>query len=137
MSIAAYVEGTRLMGNGIYARMSMLADDVPQLIAEHVAATCGWHPELTLIHDGTAAAATHAGEAGHTPCAVEATPAVVSTPTLEPTPLKRQNPLPSSWGPRLALISRRQRPELTALSPDLIIETIAKPEATGPANQSI
>ncbi len=134
MSIAAYVEGTRLMGNGIYARMSMLADDVPQLIAEHVAATCGWHPELTLIHDGTAAAATHAGEAGHMPCAVEATPAVVSTPTLEPTAaVEATKSVAIVLGTALGVgFPAASDLELAALAPDLIIETIAKPEAIGP-----
>lgn len=63
MSVAAYVDGGRLLGNGLYARMSVLGDDVRPLIADATRSACGWRPELTVIHDGTAAAAVHAGEA--------------------------------------------------------------------------
>jgi hypothetical protein len=62
MSIAAYMDGGRLLGNGIYARMQQLAEDVRPLIAGRVATRCGRRIDITLIHDGTAAAAVHAGE---------------------------------------------------------------------------
>lgn len=61
VSIAAYVRGGRLLGNGIYARMSELAEDVRPVLAEHVRARCGRAVRVHLIHDGTAAAALHAG----------------------------------------------------------------------------
>jgi hypothetical protein len=62
MSIAAYVDGGRLLGNGIYARMQQLADDVRPLLTDGVAALCGRRIRITILHDGTAAAAVHAGE---------------------------------------------------------------------------
>ena len=67
LCIAAYVREGKLLGNGIYARMSLLGEDIRILLAEALAkqgipAVC-----LHLIHDGTAAAAVHAGEAD---CAV-------------------------------------------------------------------
>lgn len=61
MSIAAYVQGGTLLGNGIYARMSRIADDVRTLIAARVAEISDRRPVLHIIHDGTAAAATYAG----------------------------------------------------------------------------
>lgn len=63
VSIAAYVDGGRLLGNGIYARMSELMPDVRPLLAEAVRVRCGRAVRVHLIHDGTAAAALHAGEA--------------------------------------------------------------------------
>ncbi len=62
LSMAAYVEGGRLLGNGIYARMSMLGDDVRPLLEKAVHERCGLVCRISLIHDGTAAAALHAGE---------------------------------------------------------------------------
>ncbi|MGC9347960.1 MAG: hypothetical protein ACP5JG_07475 [Anaerolineae bacterium] len=61
MSIAAYVRAGTLLGNGIYARMCQLGEDVRPLLAERVAEMIGWRPALHVIHDGTAAAALHAG----------------------------------------------------------------------------
>jgi hypothetical protein len=60
--VAAYVEGGRLLGNGIYAQMSALADDLRPLLAQSVADQTGRPVRVALIHDGTAAAAVHAGE---------------------------------------------------------------------------
>lgn len=62
LSVAAYVDAGRLLGNGIYARMSTLAADVRPLIAAAVQARSGITSRIHLIHDGTAAAALHAGE---------------------------------------------------------------------------
>jgi hypothetical protein len=62
LCIAAYVRGGRLLGNGIYATMSTLAADVRPLLSKAVAVHIGWAPNIHLIHDGTAAAAVHAGE---------------------------------------------------------------------------
>jgi hypothetical protein len=67
MSIAAYVREGVLFGNGIYARMSRLSRDARTLIAHHVAHRSAdiparRAPRLHIIHDGTAAAALHAGE---------------------------------------------------------------------------
>ena len=61
-SIAAYVEGGAVLGNGIYALMRHLADDVRPLVADSVAAACDRRIRLAIIHDGAAAAAVHAGE---------------------------------------------------------------------------
>lgn len=63
LSVASYVEGGRLLGNGIYARMSRLATDVRPLVEGAVAARMGRGVRVRFIHDGTAAAALHAGEA--------------------------------------------------------------------------
>jgi hypothetical protein len=63
LSVAAYVEGGRLLGNGIYARMSRLATDVRPLVEGAVATRTGRGVRVRFIHDGTAAAALHAGEA--------------------------------------------------------------------------
>ncbi len=62
VSIAAYVRGGELLGNGGYARMRQLAEDVRPLIADRVSATCGRRIRIAIVHDGTAAAAVHAGE---------------------------------------------------------------------------
>ncbi len=63
VSIAAYVRGGELLGNGGYARMRQLAKDARPLIADRVSTTCGREVRIAIIHDGTAAAAVHAGEA--------------------------------------------------------------------------
>jgi hypothetical protein len=60
--VAAYVEGGRLLGNGIYAQMSALADDLRPVLAQSVAGRTGHPVRVALIHDGTAAAGVHAGE---------------------------------------------------------------------------
>jgi hypothetical protein len=60
--IAAYVEGGRLLGNGIYAQMSMLANDLRPVLAQSLAGAARHPVRVALIHDGTAAAAVHAGE---------------------------------------------------------------------------
>lgn len=62
LSIAAYVDAGQVLGNGIYARMSTLAADVRPLLATAVRARNGTTSRIHLIHDGTAAAAVHAGE---------------------------------------------------------------------------
>ncbi len=62
LSVAAYVQGGRLLGNGLYANLSTLADDTRPLLAEAVRARTGRHVQVHLIHDGTAACAIHAGE---------------------------------------------------------------------------
>jgi hypothetical protein len=62
LCVAAYVQGGRLLGNGIYAQMSALADDLRPVLAQSVAHRTGHPVRVSLIHDGTAAAAVHAGE---------------------------------------------------------------------------
>ena len=61
LSVAAYVRGGRLLGNGIYARMSDAYADVRAALEAAVKARTGRAVRLLLIHDGTAAAALHAG----------------------------------------------------------------------------
>ena len=61
ISIAAYTEGGRLLGNGIYAHMNRLATDVRPLLADRVMALGGGRHRCHIVHDGTAAAALHAG----------------------------------------------------------------------------
>jgi hypothetical protein len=61
ISIAAYTDGGKLLGNGIYARMSRLAPDVRPLLADRVMALGGGLRRYHVVHDGTAAAALHAG----------------------------------------------------------------------------
>ncbi|MCU0519837.1 MAG: hypothetical protein MUF84_03990 [Anaerolineae bacterium] len=92
MSIAAYVDGGRLLGNGMYARMSTLADDVRPLIAAGVATACRWRPELTVIHDGTAAAAVHAGGVGPSAVVVVGTALGVGFPPASAEGLRRIAP---------------------------------------------
>ncbi len=62
LSVAAYVQGGRLLGNGIYARMSTLGEDVRLLLQEAVRERTRRVVRIHLIHDGTAASALHAGE---------------------------------------------------------------------------
>ncbi len=62
LCMAAYVRGGRLLGNGIYATMSTLTADVRPLLSEAIAQQIGCDLNIHLIHDGTAAAAVHAGE---------------------------------------------------------------------------
>jgi hypothetical protein len=62
LCIAAYVDGGRLLGNGLYAKMSLLADDVRPLLAEAVKSQTGQVVQIHPIHDGTAACTLHAGE---------------------------------------------------------------------------
>ncbi len=63
MSIAAYVRGGRLLGNGLYARMQVLSEDAVGLITDAVAGEIAVSICPILVHDGTAAALLHAGEA--------------------------------------------------------------------------
>lgn len=66
LSVAAYVRGGELLGNGMYAEMMALtgaARDVRVLLADALAAR-GEHVRIHVIHDGTAAAAFHAGAEG-------------------------------------------------------------------------
>lgn len=62
LSVAAYVSDGHLLGNGLYAQMDGLAADVQSLISARVRQLCGVDLSLSFIHDGTAAAALHAGE---------------------------------------------------------------------------
>jgi hypothetical protein len=66
VSFAAYVRGGKLLGNGIYARMMQVTsgDDVRPRLAEAIHARTGRRVHIRPIHDGTAAAALHAGESG-------------------------------------------------------------------------
>jgi len=61
ISIAAYTDGGRLLGNGIYARMSRLATDIRPMLAARVRDLGGGLRRHYIVHDGTAAAALHAG----------------------------------------------------------------------------
>lgn len=61
LSVAAYVRGGRLLGNGIYARISDAYADANAALEAAVAARAARAVRLRLIHDGTAAAALHAG----------------------------------------------------------------------------
>jgi hypothetical protein len=62
MSVAAYVEGGRLLGNGPYTAIHVLGNDARTVLSETVAARVGQEVRVHPIHDGTAAAAMHAGE---------------------------------------------------------------------------
>ena len=62
LSVAAYVQNGRLLGNGIYAQMHALAEDIRPSLVESVKARTGVTFRMHFIHDGTAAAALHAGE---------------------------------------------------------------------------
>ncbi len=62
LSVAAYVDGGRLLGNGLYATLSALAGDVRPLLAEALQARTGRLWRVHVIHDGTAAGAIYAGE---------------------------------------------------------------------------
>jgi hypothetical protein len=63
MSIAAYVRGGKLLGNGLYARMQVLSEDAAGLIADAVTREGAPSIRPIIVHDGTAAALLHAGEA--------------------------------------------------------------------------
>jgi hypothetical protein len=60
--IAAYVQRGRLFGNGIYAQMNILAEDVRIYLSRKLREQAGIDSNIHIIHDGTAAAAVHAGE---------------------------------------------------------------------------
>ncbi len=62
LSVAAYVQNGRLLGNGIYAQMHAVAEDIRPSLVEQVRARVGVRAHLRFIHDGTAAAALYAGE---------------------------------------------------------------------------
>ena len=62
LSVAAYVQNGRLLGNGVYAQMHALAEDIRPSLAELVKARTGVTLRMHFIHDGTAAAALYAGE---------------------------------------------------------------------------
>jgi len=62
ISLAAYVRDGHLLGNGLYATMSTLSEDVRPLLAASIAARVGYTVHVHPIHDGTAAAAMYAGE---------------------------------------------------------------------------
>ncbi len=61
LSVAAYVRGGQLRGNGIYARISDAYADANAALEAAVEARTSHAVRLHLIHDGTAAAALHAG----------------------------------------------------------------------------
>jgi hypothetical protein len=61
LSVATYVRGGRLLGSGPYAQMGCLARDVRPLLAEATSQLTGRSLSIHPIHDGTAAAALHAG----------------------------------------------------------------------------
>lgn len=65
LGVAAYVRDGRLLGQGLYANLSTLADDARPLLAEAVRVRIGRAVRVHLIHDGTAAGAVYAG-APHT-----------------------------------------------------------------------
>lgn len=62
ISIAAYVEGEKLLGNGLYAQMSLISRDVSTLLTQEIKRKYQIETYIKLIHDGTAAGAIHAGE---------------------------------------------------------------------------
>ena len=62
LSVAAYVRDGRPLGNGLYAQMGALAADTQRSLADAVSRQTGEKVQAHLIHDGTAAAALHAGE---------------------------------------------------------------------------
>jgi hypothetical protein len=66
-SVAAYIADNQpLPGQGgPYARLAALAEDTGGMLADGVRRRVGHAVDLTLLHDGTAAARTYAG-AGHT-----------------------------------------------------------------------
>jgi hypothetical protein len=61
LSVAAYVQGGQLLGNGLYASLNALADDARPLLADAVHVRTGRAMRVHLIHDGTAACALYAG----------------------------------------------------------------------------
>ncbi len=62
LSVAAYVRDGQLLGNGVYAQLTFLDADTEVLVADAVEARTGISARVHFIHDGTAAAAMHAGE---------------------------------------------------------------------------
>jgi hypothetical protein len=62
LAVAAYVDGGRLLGNGLYATLNGASDDARPALAAAMAEQSGSAARVRLIHDGTAAAAVHAGE---------------------------------------------------------------------------
>ncbi len=61
LSVAAYVEDGRLLGNGLYANISALERDTRPLLSAAASQRIGKAVRVHPIHDGTAAAALHAG----------------------------------------------------------------------------
>jgi hypothetical protein len=61
LSVAAYVQGGRLLGNGLYVSLNALTDDARPLLADAVRAQTGRAMRVHLIHDGTAACTLYAG----------------------------------------------------------------------------
>jgi hypothetical protein len=62
LSVAAYVQNGRLLGNGIYAQMHAVAEDIRPFLVDLVSARVGVRIRVQFIHDGTAAATLYAGE---------------------------------------------------------------------------
>lgn len=60
LSVAAYVQEGRLLGNGLYAQIS--SGDVRPLLSGAAGARVGRGVRIHPIHDGTAAAALYAGQ---------------------------------------------------------------------------
>ncbi len=65
LSVAAYVRGGELLGNGMYAQMMDLTGDTRdvRVLLSGALASRGECVRIHVIHDGTAAAAFHAGAA--------------------------------------------------------------------------
>jgi len=61
LSVAAYVRGGRLLGNGLYASLNALAEDARPLLADAIHTQTGQVMRVHLIHDGTAACTLYAG----------------------------------------------------------------------------
>ncbi|MBN2003221.1 MAG: hypothetical protein JXA21_07670 [Anaerolineae bacterium] len=64
LSVAAYVRGGELLGNGMYEQVMALTGDVRdvRILLADALALRGDRVRIHVIHDGTAAAAFHAGE---------------------------------------------------------------------------
>jgi hypothetical protein len=62
ISIAAYVRGGKLLGHGLYARLTEISEDAAALMTRAIAQTSGLDVRPVIAHDGTASAALHAGE---------------------------------------------------------------------------
>lgn len=61
--VAAYVREGRFLGNGLYANLNQLAADARPLLETALRTSSGHPVRVHPLHDGTAAAAVHAGEA--------------------------------------------------------------------------
>ncbi len=62
LCVAAYVRDGQLLGNGLYATLMLLGEDARALLSDALWTQSGCRVRVHLIHDGTAAAALHAGQ---------------------------------------------------------------------------